>query len=396
MSKEKKRIPNLRFPGFEKSGEWKDKVLGGVCDITNGKANARDHVEGGKYLLFDRSEVIKASNEYLFDTEAVIIPGEGMRFIPKYYEGKFNLHQRAYALKDFTISGQFAYYSILYNSALLARKAVQSTVLSLRLPILQNFPILVPKEKEEQRKIAGCLSSLDEVIEAHCQKLELLKDHKKGLLQNLFPQEGEKVPKYRFPEFENDGEWVETSLNKISHSIFDGTHQTPKYTDEGVPFFSVENIVSGNKNKFISKEDYLYETRNNKPEFGDVLITRIGSIGIPKVVDWKYDFSIYVTLAVVKKSDKFDSKYLGSYIQSTRFQKEIHRRSLLKAAPLKINMNELRECEVLLPPRKKEQRKIASGLSDLDELITAQVEKIEQLQQHKKGLMQGFFPKIEN
>lgn len=180
-------LPKLRFPEFINDGAWEEKTLGEVCNITNGKSNAQDHIEGGKYPLFDRSEVIKTSNEYIFDTEAVIIPGEGMKFIPKYYEGKFNLHQRAYALKGFSIHGKFIYYSMLNNNVLLSRKAVQSTVLSLRLPILQNFPVQVPKQKKEQQKIADCLSSLDETIEAQDQKIELLKQHKKGLMQGLFP-----------------------------------------------------------------------------------------------------------------------------------------------------------------------------------------------------------------
>jgi len=393
MKNNKKLIPELRFPEFENEGEWEIKTLSGICDITNGKANAQDHVDNGRYPLFDRSEVIKASDEFIFDCEAVIIPGEGMRFIPKYYEGKFNLHQRAYALKDFSCSGQFVYYSMLHRSTLLSQKAVQSTVLSLRLPILQDFPIEIPKKPEEQEKIASCLSSLDEVISAHSQKLELLKAHKKGLLQNLFPQEDEKVPKLRFKEFEKDGEWKKTILGKISSAIFDGTHQTPKYTEEGIPFFSVENIVSGKKNKFISREDYLEATSKNKPEKGDILITRIGNIGFSTVVDWDYEFSIYVTLAVIKQSDIFISHYLNGYFQSDYYQKEIRRKSLLNAAPMKINMNELQKTKVLLPPTKSEQQKIAFCLSSLDELILAQTEKIEQLKLHKKGLMQGLFPK---
>ena len=202
------------------------------------------------------------------------------------------------------------------------------------------------------------------------------------------------IPELRFPEFLENDEWIGTTLSEISPSIFDGTHQTPKYTDEGIPFFSVENIVSGSKNKFISREDYIEATKKNKPEKGDVLVTRIGSIGISKVVDWDYEFSIYVTLAVIKKSDQFIPQYLASYIQSSRFQKEILRRSLLKAAPQKINMNELRECEVLLPPdeEKKEQQKIASCLSSLDELIAAHNDKLAALKDHKKGLLQNLFP----
>ncbi|MDG6377124.1 restriction endonuclease subunit S [Glaesserella parasuis] len=179
-------LPKLRFPEFQTALGWSWKTLDQVCTITNGKSNAQDHIENGKYPLFDRSEIIKASNDYLFDCEVVIIPGEGMKFIPKYYKGKFNLHQRAYALKNFIINGKFVYYSMLNNTTLLSKKAVQSTVLSLRLPILKNFPIIKP-ETEEQQKIADCLSSLDELIELQEQKLVALKQHKKGLMQQLFP-----------------------------------------------------------------------------------------------------------------------------------------------------------------------------------------------------------------
>lgn len=181
-------VPELRFPEFQGTKGWEEKKLTSLCDITNGKCNAQDHIEGGKYPLFDRSAVVKYSNNYLYDCEAVIIPGEGVRFIPKYYNGKFNLHQRAYALKDFSCNGKFLFYDMEYHSGLLAVKAVKSTVLSLRLPILQNFPLHIPFEDVEQQKIADCLSSLDELIEATSQKVEVLKEHKKGLMQQLFPK----------------------------------------------------------------------------------------------------------------------------------------------------------------------------------------------------------------
>ena len=104
---ENKLVPKLRFPEFIKDKGWEETTLGKISFITNGKSNAQDHIENGEYPLFDRSAVVKASNNFLFDCEAVIIPGEGMRFTPKYYKGKFDLHQRAYVLKDFTIDGMF-------------------------------------------------------------------------------------------------------------------------------------------------------------------------------------------------------------------------------------------------------------------------------------------------
>ncbi|MFP6290478.1 restriction endonuclease subunit S [Helicobacter pylori] len=161
--------------------------------------------------------------------------------------------------------------------------------------------------------------------------------------------------------------WQRVRLGDIAH-IFDGTHQTPQYTHYGVAFFSVENIVSDKPSKFISQQDYLTATNQNRPEYNDILLTRIGTIGVSKVVNWNYPFSIYVTLAVIKQSKYFNSYYLHYFIQSNFFQKELKNNSLLQAIPCKINMNELKKCEVILPPL-NEQIAIANILSALDHYL---------------------------
>ncbi|NPS34810.1 restriction endonuclease subunit S [Helicobacter pylori] len=163
--------------------------------------------------------------------------------------------------------------------------------------------------------------------------------------------------------------WQRVRLGDIAH-IFDGTHQTPQYTHYGVAFFSVENIVSDKPSKFISQQDYLTATNQNRPEYNDILLTRIGTIGVSKVVNWNYPFSIYVTLAVIKQSKYFNSYYLHYFIQSNFFQKELKNNSLLQAIPSKINMNELKKCEVILPPL-NEQIAIANILSGLDRYLCA-------------------------
>lgn len=384
-------VPKLRFPEFQGTGGWKKQTLADVClRITNGKANAEDHENDGIYPLYDRSEVVKKSSEFAYDDEVVIIPGEGMRFQPKYYKGKFNLHQRAYALMQHQGDARFVYYAMDHFKDILAEKAVKSTVLSLRLPILERFDLPVAS-RTEQQKIADCLTSVDERISLEAEKLTILKTYKNGLMQQLFPTEGETLPKLRFPEFRDAGTWKEKTLNQITTAIFDGTHQTPTYTQNGIPFFSVENIVSGKLNKFISRSDYLEATRKNKPEKGDVLITRIGNIGFSMIVDWNYEFSIYVTLAVIKKDIRFNATYLHAYMQSPQYQAEIRKRSLLNAVPCKINMDELRNTRVLLPSAEEQQR-IAEHFSFIDKKIAIQVKKIDALKIHKKGLMQQIFP----
>lgn len=426
MSKENKLIPELRFPEFKNEGEWKESLLGSEAEI-KGRIGYRgytvaDIVEKGKGAItlspsnFDENgrlkfekctyitwEKYEESPEIMLEIGQTVLVKTASVGKTAYVESlpeKATVNPQIVVLKPKKIFNRFLANSVAHqNTQIQINNCVGAGAIpNISQEIISKLKILVPPdlERKEQQKIASCLSSLDEVIAAHSQKLDVLKDHKKGLMQNLFPQEGETVPKYRFKEFEKDGEWVEKTLNEITPLIFDGTHQTPKYTENGIPFFSVENLISGKKNKFISKEDHLIATNKNKPEKFDILLTRIGNIGFPKVIDWDYEFSIYVTLAVIKKSKEFNSYYLHSFIQSDFYQKEIKSKSLLNATPCKINMDELRKTKILLPPDKeqKEQKKIASCFSFLDALITAQAEKIEQLKWHKKGLMQGLFPKI--
>ena len=200
-----------------------------------------------------------------------------------------------------------------------------------------------------------------------------------------------RVPQIRFKGF--SGEWEDKILDKISSSIFDGTHQTPTYTDSGIPFFSVENLISKSKNKYISNKDYIEATQKNKPEKNDILITRIGNIGFSKVVIWDYDFSIYVTLAVVKQSKMFNSFYLNYYIQSSKYQAELVRKSLLSAVPCKINMNELRSTNIFLPKSITEQTKIGNYFQNLDKLIEQKEKKQQKLKQFKKAMLEKMFPK---
>ena len=181
-------VPRLRFPDFHKALEWAQTPLGDAFNtITNGKANAQDHQDDGAYPLFDRSEIVKRSSSFLFDTEAVILPGEGMKLQPRHFKGKFNLHQRAYALMEPTLDSRFAFHALDRFKRMLADNAVQSTVLSLRMPIIEKFTIPVPPTEAEQQKIADCLGSLDDLIAAEERKIEVLQQHKQGLMQQIFP-----------------------------------------------------------------------------------------------------------------------------------------------------------------------------------------------------------------
>jgi type I restriction enzyme S subunit len=116
-------------------------------------------------------------------------------------------------------------------------------------------------------------------------------------------------------------------------------------------------------------------------------MTRIGDIGTAKMLSWDVKASFYVSLALIKKSDKFNSKYLEQYIGSNLFQSELHKRTIHVAFPKKINLGEISDCLVKLPSM-KEQDKIAEILNSCDEEIKSLKTELEALKIQKKGLMQ--------
>ncbi len=273
------------------------------------------------------------------------------------------------------INNEFLYYLMLTLKNKLLKLASGSTFLEVSPNKIKNLSIPLPP-LNEQIAIANILNDLDRYLYTLDALILKKESVKKALSFELLSQ------RKRLKGFNQA--WQRVRLGDIAH-IFDGTHQTPQYTHYGVAFFSVENIVSDKPSKFISQQDYLTATNQNRPEYNDILLTRIGTIGVSKVVNWNYPFSIYVTLAVIKQSKYFNSYYLHYFIQSNFFQKELKNNSLLQAIPSKINMNELKKCEVILPPL-NEQIAIANILSDLDSEIISLKNKKRQFENIKKAL----------
>ena len=179
----KKRLLDESGKPFE--DEWEEVELGEISHITTGNSNREDSSLTGKYAFFDRSIDVRTSGIFLFDAEAVIVGGEGQDFVPKYFEGKFDLHQRTYAIMDFKNAyGKFLFYYIGYYRHYFLSQAVGSTVKSLRLPMFQKMPINLPPIKEQQ-KIATVLINADKEIDLLEQQLADLQQEKKALMQVL-------------------------------------------------------------------------------------------------------------------------------------------------------------------------------------------------------------------
>jgi len=201
--------------------------------------------------------------------------------------------------------------------------------------------------------------------------------------------ENEKLaPKRRFKEFQNTNSWEQEVLGNVA-DIYDGTHQTPKYTDGGVMFLSVENIKNLTSEKFISQEAFECEFKV-RPERNDVLMTRIGDIGTANIVQSDENIAYYVSLALLKPT-KVETQFLATSIATPFIQEGLWKRTLHIAFPKKINKNEIVRVKINVP-NIEEQKKIGEFFSNLDHIIAIHQRKLEKTKALKAAYLSEMFP----
>lgn len=397
--------PKRRFPGFE--GEWKQKEFGRMFQKLQTGTNLLGSEQGrGIPLLkmgniqrgywnltklerldqeIERENIIKYG-DFLFNTRNTLeLVGKGATwFIQEgLYGFNSNLARVTFENVD-TIFFNYL-YNIPENIQQVKSRAVGTTSVAAIYPKdMVSIKFQLPTI-DEQKKLGNFFQTIDSLISLHQHKLDKLKDLKKAYLTEMFPAEGERVPKRRFPGFE--GEWEQKKLGDISE-IYDGTHQTPRYTHKGVMFLSVENIKTLKSNKYISKDDFIKDFKIF-PQNGDVLMTRIGDIGTSNVVNTDSELAFYVSLALIRSS-VLDSNFLNFSISSSNFQKELWRRTLHIAFPKKINKNEIGEVSILFPCI-AEQKQIGEFFHKLDNSITLQQQKLDKLNDLKKAYLNELF-----
>ena len=245
--------------------------------------------------------------------------------------------------------------------------------------------ILVPSVAEQQA-IGRFFKQLDTLITLHQRKYEKLVNIKKSMLDKMFPQNGASVPKIRFKGFTDP--WEQRKLGEVT-AVYDGVHQTPDYTDSGVMFLSVENINTLRSEKYIS-EDAFQRDYKVYPQKGDILMTRIGDVGTPNVLETTEKVAFYVSLALLKPFG-INSYFLNNAIQSPLFQADLKERTLVTAIPQKINKDEIGKVKIFLPESKQEQKQIGLLCRELDTLITLHQRKLEKLQNIKKSCLEKMF-----
>ena len=400
QDKKQSLVPELRFPGFE--GDWEVKSLGEIGSTYAGLSgkSKEDFVNGNaQYITFLNvlnNVVIDNTNhptvkikenenqndvkygDLLFNTSSETPEEVGFCAMmqdnkPNIYLNSFCFGYRFNVLKDYQPLFLAYYFRSSYGRRLMTKLAQGVTRYNLSKSNFLKAEIAFPSLPEQQ-KIAECLSSVDNLIQAEADQLQALKDHKKGLMQQLFPQEGETTPKLRFPGFE--GEWEVKKLGEI----LDYEQPTPylvssdSYQKDGTP------VLTAGKTFILGYTDETFGIYNKVPVIiFDDFVTESKYVTFP----FKAKSSAMKMLSLKDNSDNLYFAYISMLLN----QKPIgdHKRHWI---------SETSQIFVTVPPTKAEQQKIAECLSSLDEGIAAQQEKVEALREHKKGLMQKLFPTI--
>lgn len=370
-------LPQTEKFGRDISGEqYRNYIVLNRGEFAYNKGNSKKYPQGCVYRLeeFDR---VAAPNAFLcFRINDNVIPD--------FFKGYFDSNYHGKQLQNVITSG-----------------ARSNGLLNISADEFFNIILPTPKDKKEQQKIADCLSLIDVLIKAAENKIDELKAHKKGLMQQLFPAKGETVPALRFPEFQNAGEWTKGPLSRIGE-VLQGYGFPEKYQGKSLgkyPFYKVSdiskavqtgcNFISEAANYIDDEELDILKIKTIPP--GTTIFARIGeairlnrrivttqecivdnnTVGVKAIPENAIDLFVYYILLQIDLIN-----FAGGVVPA-------------------VTKSAIENIPIYCPPTKSEQQKIADCLSSVDDLVMAQTNRLEALRNHKKGLMQQLFPNIE-
>ncbi len=410
MSGEKaKLVPKLRFPEFRGATGWKVQLGNQLFDQISDKnpepglpvlAITQEHGAIPRDLIDYHVSVSEKSIE----SYKVVQVGDFIISLRSFqggieYSQYHGICSPAYVILRRRVAGSDAYF----KHYLKTDRFIQ--ILTKNLEGLRDGKMISYKQfselqipapaPDEQKKIADCLDSLDELIAAQGRKVEALKTHKKGLMQQLFPREGESQPRLRFREFENDGDWpAETLESMCAAKISYGIVQAGPHVPGGMPYIKSSDLNSELSERQLSRTSDAIAAKYRRSEVipGDIVFSLRGNIGASRIVPKSLPVA-NLTQGTARIRAKGSAEFLLYALRHQPIQDKILAAS--KGSTFQeISLGALREIPILQPKRDEQQR-IADCLGSLDALITAAIQELDTLKTHKQGLMQQLFPSAE-
>lgn len=336
------------------------KKLGKIAEVGTGSSNGNEAADDGMYPFFIRSQTIKFKDDFEYDDEAIVIPGEGgIGEIFHYVDGKYALHQRVYRIHFTTdeVKTKFAYYYMqAYFKPFIMKRAVSATVTSIRKPMIEEFAVPIPP-LPVQVEIVRILDYFTQLAAELAAELASRKSqyqyYRDNLMQNV---RGEKI----------------RIIDMLAQPVTDGPHTTPAFVEAGVPFISVDAVWDGkihfeNMRGYITEEFDLECCKKYKPQKHDVYMVKSGSTtGKVAYVDTDMRFNIWSPLAAMRVNDKNSSRYLYHLLQTKSIQEQVKAKSSRGSQP-NLSMRVLEQFQVKVPPL-PEQKRIADILDRFDTL----------------------------
>ncbi|MFO3210885.1 restriction endonuclease subunit S [Legionella pneumophila serogroup 2] len=415
-------LPKLRFPEFRYKEGWEKKNIGDndFATIYKGKGISKSEVvQNGKTLCIRYGELYTYYGEvidqvisktncpesdlFLSRKNDVVIPASGETKVDIATASCINLSNVALG-SDLNIirskhNGIFISYSLngpLKNE--IARVAQGNSVVHLYPSQLQKIGILVPTI-QEQKKIADCLFSIDELITAESKKLDTLKVYKKGLMQQLFPAEGETLPKLRFPEFKYNPEWKKVLLGSVCKFVrgpFGGSLKKEIFVKHGYAVYEQSHAIYQNFNDFryYINDDTYNKLRRFSVSPNDLIMSCSGTMGKFAIIptDVKEGVINQALLKLTVNKD-YDAQFIKLILELENNQEQLLSQAGGGAIKNVASVDQIKTITFYIP-NKNEQQKIADCINSIDILTAAQSNKIEGLKNHKKGLMQQLFPSM--
>ena len=392
-------VPKLRFPEFRKAEGWKTGKVDDLVDTVTPpkKLSTSNYSSTGEFPIVDQSQSDICGwtddNDALIHEDLPLIIFGDHTCILKLIERPFA--QGADGIKilktRLKVEASYLYQFLIYRPVVTEEYKRHYSILKEKLISFPGF------KTGEQQKIAECLSSVDELIAAQAPKLDALKTHKKGLMQQLFPREGETQPRLRFPEFQDAGEWVSDSLGSIFDTSSGGTPDRTKeeYWNGNIHWITTSlvnfNIIT-KADEFITDAGLSNSSAKLFPE-GTILVAMYGQgktrgqvaiLGIKAATN-------QACAAILPRKDidpRFVFLNLGSRYEEMR-------RLSNSGGQENLSQGLIQGLQFSYPKDVDEQQRVADCLTTLDDLIAAQTQKLEAFKTHKKGLMQQLFPPPE-
>lgn len=414
-------VPKLRFPEFQDAEGWDEKTFGQLLDdiidfrgrtpiklgmewgngnitslsannVKNGFIDYRAECNLGSEELYQHwmGNVSLEKDDIVFTMEA---PLGNALLLPD--SQKYILSQRVVAFKtNLQVLNPFL-VQLIWSEGFqdaINELSAGSTAKGINQKALKTVLLRIPQRKEQQR-IADCLSSVDELMAAQARKVDALKTHKKGLMQQLFPRKGESQPRLRFPEFQNAGEWDVRSIGEMFRLINGFAFKPEEWKPSGTPIIRIQNLNDPSAEFNYSQAPV---PERNRIESGDLLFAWSGTLGSsfgarvwngPSGVLNQHIFKVLVDQQLITLP--------FSLLVLARVEENIAKKTHgFKASFVHVKKSDLVKVELLLPSLPEQQR-IATCLSSLDALTTAETQKLDALKTHKQGLMQQLFPTPE-